>query len=268
MKTLNELINDKIKIFGLTSKEAENFVCQEIIIKKISESPFVDNVLLKGGVVMFIMTKNKRRVTSDLDFDLIRYDISSEQSIKNFVYSLNKYLPEYHVDYLKSEKLHQQDYHGVRLFVKITDLSKKILKFKIDIGVHTLFAIKQIDSIFEFGFEGDSVVVKVNPPEQIIAEKIYALAKIGPVSVRYKDIFDVYYIVRNSNPDRKLVEKCLELLTINSYFDLKDSEDVIQRVNDILYDDYFVTNLSKSNSDWIDISYNEIRKVILDYLNK
>lgn len=167
----------------MTINQAESIVCQEIILNKISNSPLTDSVLIKGGVVMFNLTKNIRRSTEDLDFDLLRYDIS-ESSIRQFIKILNKSNPNYHVslDYIK--ELKQDDYKGKRVYTIIEDATRKI-NFKLDIGVHTLLAIEQERLCFSFGEEGDAFL-RVNPPEQIFAEKAYSLAKHGPLTTRLK----------------------------------------------------------------------------------
>ena len=65
MKTIEEMVLQHISN-GMTDFQAKNYVCQKIIINKISKSPMADRVLIKGGVVMFNLTKNLRRTTSDL----------------------------------------------------------------------------------------------------------------------------------------------------------------------------------------------------------
>jgi len=39
-------------------------------------------------------------------------------------------------------KLHQEDYEGKRLYVKITDDYDNVISIKLDIGVHTLFDLE------------------------------------------------------------------------------------------------------------------------------
>lgn len=66
MRTIKEMIELYVSK-GMTVDQAKNYVGQEIILNKISKSKFADNVLIKGGVVMFNMTHNLRR-TIILDF--------------------------------------------------------------------------------------------------------------------------------------------------------------------------------------------------------
>ena len=56
---------------GLTRELAASRVCQDIVLKALSEGPLSRNVTIKGGVVMRSLTKNSRRATSDIDLDFI-----------------------------------------------------------------------------------------------------------------------------------------------------------------------------------------------------
>ena len=74
MNLLDEV--DKIKKDGYSEANAEAKLCQDIIIKEISQSSLNRNVTIKGGVVMRSLSKNARRATQDLDLDFIRFSIS------------------------------------------------------------------------------------------------------------------------------------------------------------------------------------------------
>lgn len=265
-KTIKQLIEEYIKE-GFTLTQAKNITAQYIILSKIEKSPFVDSILLKGGIVMYNITHERRRTTTDLDFDFIRYSISKDKDIEYFVNVLNKEDSFYEVKIIgEIEQLHQLDYHGKRVKLMIKDKSESI-KFKLDIGVHTLLAINQEKMCFSFGQEND-IALFVNPPEQIIAEKLFSLAKIGPTSVRYKDIDDMFYLIKGGFVDINLLRKCLELLTLNSYNDLVDIQDVVDTCIDILGNKFFIEGYKKSRTSWLNEDYENIKSYILDYLYK
>ena len=260
-------IKDMIELYsskGMTIFQAESYVCQEIILRKISQSPFADNILIKGGVVMFNLTNNLRRATIDLDFDFIRYDISDE-SLKTFIILLNKYDSFYKIEIIRIEALHQENYHGKRLFIIISD-NASIIKFKLDIGVHTLLAIEQSDACFYFD-EENPITLRINPPEQIVAEKLYSLAKHGVASTRYKDLFDVYYLIKNKNMDKKIVVKCIELLLINKSTSFCSVDDIVEIITNIFDDKYFLTNLNTTKEKWLDVDNETLIRTILDYIH-
>ena len=262
MKTIDEMIINYVSK-GMTINQAENYVCQEIILNKISKSPMADRVLIKGGVAMFNTTKNLRRSTIDLDFDFIRYDISNK-SIELFIELLNKYNSTYIVKIDKIEPLHQDDYQGKRVIVTIRDKTRKIV-FKLDIGVYTLLAIEQSSACFYFDDE-NQIVLKVNPPEQIFAEKLLSLAKHGVLSTRYKDIFDMYYFINEKMLKKDVVRKCLELLLIKPIKGIATIDDVCENVSKVFENDQYNERIRTTKEKWIDIDYMIVFKTIEDYI--
>lgn len=248
---------------GMTDFQAKNYVCQKIIINKISKSPMADRVLIKGGVVMFNLTKNLRRTTSDLDFDFIRYDISNE-SLKLFINLLSKYDSFYKVKLSKIEQLHQEDYKGKRLLIVISDKSASI-NFKLDVGVHTLLSIEQTSACFYFDDEQQNTL-KVNPPEQIFAEKLYSLAKHGPLSTRFKDAFDMYYLINQKVLNKNTVRKCIELLTIRHVNNISSIDDVCNLVSNTFEDKQYIQNIKTTKDNWIDVDYQIMFQTILDFI--
>ena len=250
---------------GLTVAQARSLVAQKIILSIIEKSKFVDKVLLKGGVVMYNMTQEQRRSTIDLDLDFIRYDIRNNKNIEKFIEVLNRLSQDYNItiDGLIQE-LNQQDYYGKRVRVLIRDETEAI-KFKIDIGIHTLLAINQNRMCFSFN-DNKQLFLQVNPPEQIFSEKLFSLAKIGATSQRYRDIDDLYYLIKNKSLNSKTVKECLTLLTINHPYGIKDIEDVIGKAADCLNDSFFIKNYINNNGSWLNLEYDVAKEVILDFI--
>ena len=260
---IRELVNFYVGK-GMTINQAENFACQQIVLNKIAKSPMVDQVLIKGGVLMFNMTHSLRRVTTDIDFDFIKYSIPDE-SIKLFIDMLNKYDSEFKIKIIKQQPLHQEDYDGKRVLTLISDNTYKI-RFKLDIGVHTLFDIEQSSACFSFSNEKD-FVLKVNPCEQIFAEKLYSLAKHDVLSTRYKDIFDMYYLISNSLLNDEIVKKCLLNLLENNNRGLKQIANIYKVIESVFSDNEYIKKIKTTKDKWIDEEYETIFSTILSYLN-
>ena len=74
---------EKIKKEGYNEANAEARLCQDIILKAISESSLRRNVTIKGGVVMRNLSGSVRRATQDIDLDFIKYSISDESRYKD-----------------------------------------------------------------------------------------------------------------------------------------------------------------------------------------
>ena len=84
-------LEENIKFYlnkGYRAVYAESKVVQDLLLSKIAKSNYKNNITIKGGVVMFNITNNKRRATIDIDIDFIRNSIDDE-SIKVLFQKLN-----------------------------------------------------------------------------------------------------------------------------------------------------------------------------------
>lgn len=116
---LRDLIG-QMEELGYSDEDASARACQDIVLKAISNSRFSRNVTIKGGVVMRSLTGNIRRATQDMDIDFIRYSLSDE-SIDSFIQEINC-LDGVSISRIgKNVELRQQDYHGKRVLVIISD---------------------------------------------------------------------------------------------------------------------------------------------------
>ena len=70
MANLEELAT-QVKNEGHSEVNAEAKVCQDIVLKAISQSSLSRNVTVKGGVVMRSITGDVRRATQDMDLDFL-----------------------------------------------------------------------------------------------------------------------------------------------------------------------------------------------------
>lgn len=263
---LIERIENKEKE-GFIRRIAENIICQEIILECISKSQYADNVLMKGGVVMFNITKDARRASRDIDFDFIRYDISTNKSIDLFISLLDKH-SHYTIRRIGSiDKLKQEDYDGKRLSVEIKDGSYAV-QTKIDIGVHTLFAIPQDTIAFTVKGGEESVLIHANPPEQIVAEKLYSLAKHNLKSTRYKDIFDVNYLIQNCSLNKNKVYLAINLLIKYGKSTINDFQDFLVKVDETINDKEWSSRLDSPLQNWSGVSKETSIRNIVDFIYK
>ena len=177
---------------GYSDANARSKVSQDIILKAIASSSINHNITVKGGVVMRSKTGDIRRATQDLDLDFIKYSLEDE-SINDFVKKINC-LNGVSISRIgKIEDLKQQDYQGKRIYLTITDLENITIKTKLDLGVHNKLDIEQEEYCFDVDFDDDGANLLINPTEQMIIEKLRSLLKFGPISTRYKDIFDILF---------------------------------------------------------------------------
>lgn len=188
-----EKLAEAVRNEGYSAINAEAKVCQDIVLKAIAESDFSRNVTIKGGVVMRNITGNVRRATQDMDLDFIRYSLDDE-SIRRFVKRLNC-LEGITIEITgEIEELSQQEYRGKRVYVIIRDDTGHSFTSKIDLGVHKNIQIDQDEYCFDVCLDDVGASLLINSKEQIFVEKLRSLLRFGPLSTRYKDVFDMCYL--------------------------------------------------------------------------
>ena len=219
---------------GYGDANAQSKVCQDLILKAISESSLKRNVTIKGGVVMRGKTKNVRRATQDIDLDFIRYSLSDE-SIETFVNKLDC-LDGVTISRIgKITELKQQDYHGKRIFIRITDSKGFSIENKLDLGVHNRLNIEQEEFCFDIAYDDEGASLLINSNEQMVAEKLRSLLKFGTLSSRYKDIFDIYYLIQHSEQEK--LEKCISVYILDDPgMRENDMQEIYSRISKVFKD--------------------------------
>lgn len=265
MVTLREMIrlaNEN----GYKDEYAEAKVCQDIVLKALSESSLCQNATIKGGVVMRSITGDSRRATQDMDIDFIRYSISDE-SIRAFIRALDC-LPDIHIAQTgRITELKQQDYHGKRVFIRISDETGDSIESKIDLGVHNHLQIEQEEYCFDIAcYEGGANLL-INTREQMFAEKLRSLLKFGPNSTRYKDIFDMSYLTNYVNLP-KLAECMSELIFDDPGMRENNMEDVRTRVNRTFASENYIKNLTASRHNWLGMEVQEVLSVLVLFFQR
>lgn len=250
------------KIKGYSQAHATARVVQDILLMKLSKSIYKNNVTIKGGVVMFNITKQIRRATVDIDIDFIHYAID-DKSIERLFDELNKVNDSIilKINYPIKE-LKQLDYSGRRILFTINDTFGNIINnAKLDFGVHKHIDIKQEEFIFQIESLNQTTSLLINTKEQIVAEKLSSLLRHGIRSTRYKDIYDIYFLITETELDVDDVMFILNKMELDGkYIDLKEMN---RKLDKILNNSFFCKNASKPNNQWIDCTYEKVVERLL-----
>lgn len=261
---LKKYLND-----GYEYADAKSKVCQDVILFKISKSPFINNVTLKGGVVMHNISHDKRRATRDIDLDFIRYSLD-DKSIKDFVSGLNKVNDGIKLEIVDGKiiELSQQDYKGKRLELKLQDNFNNNYITKLDLGVHKNINIVQDELVFCIDYNSESIVLLANSPEQIFTEKLKSLLMFGSSSTRYKDVLDFYYLINEVKLNKnKLYLLMTDYIFLNENLDYNNISDIYNGLNRIFNSERFMKNFSNIRNNWLELPINEVTKSILEFIN-
>jgi len=256
----------KLKNEGYNEESARARLCQDIILQGIAHSSLCKNTTIKGGVVMRSISNDARRATQDVDIDFIRYSLSDE-SIDVFIEKINNIdgLLISRIGYI--EELKHQDYKGKRIYVKIQDSLGFTISSKMDIGVHADLSIKQDEYCFDICYSDDSASLLMNTPAQMFAEKLKSLIRFGARTTRYKDIYDIYYLLDIVDNDE--LQQCIKkyifedvTLHIDSY------HKIYILVDGVFANTVFLERLQESNKNWINVEDHVVLREILEFIKQ
>ncbi|MCF0127550.1 MAG: nucleotidyl transferase AbiEii/AbiGii toxin family protein [Pseudobutyrivibrio sp.] len=256
---------DKIMDDGYNEANAEARLCQDILLKAISESSLKRNVTIKGGVVMRNLSGSARRATQDIDLDFIKYSISDE-SLRAFVGKLNG-VEGLAIDIITPIiELNHQDYDGKRVFIGITDETGYTVEAKIDIGVHKDLDIEQEEYCFDICFQDDGASLLMNSREQIITEKVKSLLRFGITNTRYKDVFDIYFLKDSARID--VLNRCMNKYIFgDNTLKVKSAEDVYERLNGVFMNDEYINAVKRSKKNWLGVPVEKVLQENLRFFN-
>lgn len=262
LRTLIDTVRDE----GYSQANAEARVCQDIVLKAIDESAFANHITIKGGVVMRSITGDARRATQDMDLDFIRYSLRDD-SIRDFISRLNCLDGVSIQTTGEIEELSQQEYHGKRVFITITDETGYSLRSKIDLGVHKHIQVEQDEYCFDVCMDNEGASLLINSKEQIFTEKLRSILRFGPLSTRYKDVFDMCYL--SDYVDCQRLEQCMKTYIFSDRGMRENDMDSIRiRIQRTFADRAYRQRLERSrSSNWMDISVSEAFERITAFLN-
>ena len=138
---------------------------------------------------------------------------------------------------------------------------------KLDIGVHKDMDIKQDELCFDLGLNTLNVTLLANSKEQICVEKIKSLLKFGITSTRYKDVFDIYYLINTNNFDKIRFINYLDkfvfkdsLIGENNLLEIKNS------LSNILSNSRFKLMLNMAKNNWTELPVENVITIIIEFL--
>ena len=179
-------------------------------------SDFADNLILKGGLFIYMLTNFESRATIDVDF-LLRHLPNNVEQIQDIVEKIlavdtgNNFITFESKGYEKITLQHK--YNGVS-FQLIGRIKNTRTPFKVDIGVGDVIVPKPEKWIIPVQLpEFTAPKISTYSLESTIAEKLDAILQRLELTSRMKDFYDIYYLAHNFDLDGlKLQEAVFQTL--------------------------------------------------------
>ena len=215
----------------------------ERVLKRIEESEYASQCILKGGALLFVWGGGSSyRPTMDADLEL-RGDGSPAALVNMF--SRIAEMPGEAEDgvrickeSIKAVPIRDDDeYGGVRVTMTVF-LGKVRIPVQFDVGIGDAITPPPKKADFPVLLDGSIPRIKVYPKETVIAEKFETIVKRGLANSRMKDYYDLWMLSHDVSVDADTASRAIER-TFN-----RRKTDIPERVPEGLLDE-FARNESK-----------------------
>lgn len=206
-------LKNKAKESGRSYQLCLQLFCQEEFLRRLEQSKYTENLILKGGLFIYSITDFDSRITVDVDFLL--------RKIPNTPEHLRALLEEIAVidtgnDFISFEIKNvapiaiAKKYAGIGASV-IARIKNTKTPFNIDFGVGDIIVPKQGKRKIPTQLDGFvAPTVNTYSLETTIAEKIDAILSLMEFSSRMKDYYDIYYLANRFDFDGMTLTKALK----------------------------------------------------------
>ena len=167
---------------GIPFQQTLNLYCQEEFIRRLSKSRFKDNLILKGGFLLYSISGFETRPTIDADY-LLRHHDNDENSIKIMIGEIfdikteNEFI---RFEIRSLEKINDiKEYNGIRISI-MGYIGSTMTPFSIDFGVGDIVVPMPIERSISVMLDGIEVLrILTYSLESTIAEKFDAIVALG-----------------------------------------------------------------------------------------
>ena len=205
-------LKNKARESGRSYQLCLQLFCQEEFLRRLEKSKYVDNLVLKGGLLIYSLTEFDSRVTVDVDF-LLRKIPNTPEQLRSVVEEIiavetgNDFLLFEIKDVAPISVAKKYAGIGVTMIAKIKNTRTPI---SIDVGVGDVIVPRQEKRRIPTQLEDfETPVINTYSLETTIAEKIDAILSLMEFSSRMKDYYDIYYISHKFDFEGKILCEAL-----------------------------------------------------------
>lgn len=264
-------LKNKAKESGRSYQLCLQLFCQEEFLRRLENSRYANNFVLKGGLFIYTLTEFESRVTMDIDFLLQRLP-NTPQQLKTVIEEI--ILTDTGNDYISFEVRNIQPIAVTKKYAGITaSLMAKIKNTKtpinIDFGVGDVIIPRQEKRAIPTQLaEFEKPVVNTYSLETTIAEKIDAILDLMEYSSRMKDYYDIYYLANKFDFDGATLTKALKKTFENRghSFTVEQFEQVMSFADDSAMQKKWKAFVRKINTKTDD--YSTVLKTIQNFLEQ
>lgn len=209
--SLRAKINNYAKEHGILAQVVLQNYMFECLLDRISRSKYVDNFVIKGGILVSSLVGLDVRSTMDMDTTLVHLSLT-EEKIKEAVNEIIAITADDGVafNFVSVEPIRKDDVYGgfcLRLDAKYESIETPL---SIDISTGDAITPEPINYGYKRLFNSENVIpLRSYPLETVLAEKIETIITRGILNTRPRDFYDVYILTKTQGYNAETLRKAI-----------------------------------------------------------
>lgn len=227
-------IKNKSKQTGIHPNELlQNFVLERLL-ERVSLSPYRENIILKGGLLIAAMVGVDKRTTMDMDTTMKGLPVNREEIEKIMAEIISINIDDgvtFEIQNIKN--IHEiSEYDDFRISI-LASLHTINVNIKIDITTGHSVIPREIEYHYKLMFENRTIPVMAYNLYTILAEKIETILVRSVGNTRGRDFYDAYLLL---SINRDIISRPELLRAMEAKTKERDSFSVIENHAKILSD--------------------------------
>lgn len=201
MRTKNAMqlkarINNMAKEAGIPAQAMMQSYLLERLLERLAESPWRDNVVIKGGVLISSLVGVGSRTTMDLDTTVRGFDLTHESAERAFrEIAAIQADDDWEFEFDRTEDIREtDDYPGIRVHLK-ANYAPMSAPLTVDVTTGDRITPEAVEYSYPLLFGEGEITLMAYPVETVLAEKLETVVTRGVANTRPRDFYDIHVLM-------------------------------------------------------------------------
>ena len=201
MKTRNATqlkarINAMAKEAGIPAQAMMQSHLLERLLERLSNSPWRNNVVIKGGVLISSLVGVSSRTTMDLDTTVRGFDLTHESAERAFREIISGHADDdWEFEFDRTEDIREtDDYPGIRVHLRAI-YAPMAIPLTVDVTTGDKITPNAVEYRYPLLFDEGEISLMAYPIETVLAEKLETIVSRGVANTRPRDFYDIHVLM-------------------------------------------------------------------------
>ena len=179
----------------------------ERFLERVSLSPYRNNFILKGGMLVAAVVGLETRATMDIDTTVKSLPLTMENARRVVEDIIRTDVPDgvaYTIAKV-SEIMEDHDYPGIRFMLEAS-LDKMKQAIKVDISTGDIITPGAVEYSYKLMFEDRSISIWAYNLETLLGEKLETIMARETANTRMRDFYDIHILMNQKTVDFTLLK--------------------------------------------------------------